>query len=82
MKRRKSPTGKKKSALTHHCWEFFHCDPLVQKNCLMSEIGSTPCWLVDVACCRMPADTPHPISLKKVICKTCAFYIYVNKTSH
>jgi hypothetical protein len=28
----------------------------------------------------MPQDAARPISIKKVICKHCAFYIYVHKT--
>ena len=64
-----------------HCWEFFRCDPEKQKNCLMRDVGSAPCWTVNLACCRMPADTPRPISIKKVICKNCAFYLYVKKTT-
>jgi hypothetical protein len=62
-----------------HCWEFFRCDPERQKDCLMRDLGTTPCWLVDVACCRMTPDAVRPISIKKVICKNCAFYKFVHK---
>ncbi len=61
---------------TIHCWEFFRCDPEKQKTCLIRDVGSTPCWLVNLPCCRMPADAARPISIKKVICKSCAFYLY------
>ncbi|MGE5279526.1 MAG: hypothetical protein ACM3L6_02125 [Deltaproteobacteria bacterium] len=61
------------------CWEFFHCDPEKQKSCLMGEVGATPCWQVDVVCCRMPQDAGRPISIKKNLCRSCAFYIHVHK---
>ncbi|MFA5039327.1 MAG: hypothetical protein WC732_06570 [Candidatus Omnitrophota bacterium] len=59
---------------TPRCWEFFHCPPLEQKKCLLSELDDWRCWLVDMACCKMDRRTPRPKSVKKVFCKTCAFF--------
>ena len=37
-----------------------------------------PCWTVNLPCCRIPQDATRPISIKKIICKNCAFYLYVH----
>lgn len=64
----------KKTEKQVHCWEFFHCDPQDQKNCLLSQVEDKRCWLLDIACCKMDRQAPRPKSVKKVLCKTCAFY--------
>ncbi len=56
------------------CWEFFHCDPEKHKHCLIGETQGYRCWLVNIPCCRMPSEVPRPISVKKVICKSCDYY--------
>jgi len=80
MKKRKNPKGPEEGKRTMRCWEFFRCDPVKQSTCLIKDVDPTPCWLVDVACCRIPEDALRPISIKKVVCKSCAFYIYIHKT--
>ncbi len=56
------------------CWEFFHCQPEEQRVCLAAEATDHHCWLSNLPCCKIGKDLPRPISVKKVICKTCAYY--------
>jgi len=79
VKKRSRPHRKKTAEHVPRCWEFFRCDPLKQQTCLIKDVESSPCWLVNVVCCRMPADAGRPISVKKVICKSCVFYLYIHK---
>ncbi|GEM_PF-1179297 len=67
---------KKQPSETHHvrCWEFFHCSPEARTACLLGEVQEWRCWLVDIPCCRIDAKTPLPLSVKKVVCKTCSFF--------
>ncbi len=45
----------------------------------MRDAGTAPCWTLNLVCCQMPQDAARPISIKKVICKSCAFYLYAHK---
>ena len=56
------------------CWDFFQCRPDEQRLCLMAEVDDYRCWLVNLPCCKIGRDVPRPISIKKVVCKTCDYY--------
>jgi hypothetical protein len=65
---------KKPDKIKKMCWEFFHCLPEVHKACLISEIQDGKCWSVNIACCQINKDTPRPLSVKAMMCKTCEYY--------
>lgn len=56
------------------CWDFFHCIETRHQSCLMSQTQEWRCWLVNIACCKIPGDAPKPLSVKHIVCKTCDFY--------
>lgn len=56
------------------CWEHFHCMPDKHKLCLLSDSTDGLCWQINISCCKMDKDTPNPLSVKKVICKSCEYY--------
>jgi len=65
---------RKKAVPFKRCWEFFHCREEDQETCLMPQMREGRCWRVNVTCCQMDRDTPNPLSVKKNICITCAYY--------
>lgn len=60
--------------LPKRCWEFLQCPPEVQRYCLTAEAQDQRCWLSNLPCRRIGKDIPRPISVKKIICKTCDYY--------
>lgn len=70
---------KKNEKIWRGCWDYFHCRPEEQKECLQAEAGQWQCWEVNIACCRIPKDAPRPLSVKKVVCLTCPYYLESHK---
>ena len=64
----------KKNKKIKRCWEFFHCISELQETCMMAEADEWRCWLVNISCCKINKDTPRPLSVKHIVCKTCDYY--------